>query len=89
MFYKAIHKLSEAGLRDTFLNALFRHSKISLELVYDNGEVMFYIATYKNYVNLVTQHLTSIYTDAEVLIVDKEDYIEIKPKGYSMRAASL
>lgn len=89
MFYKAIHKLSEAGLRDTFLNALFRHSKISLELVYDNGEVTFFIATYKNYVNLVTQHLTSIYTDAEVLIVDKKDYIEIKPRGYSMRAASL
>jgi hypothetical protein len=36
MFYKAIHKLSEAGLKDTFLNAIFRHSKISLELVYEN-----------------------------------------------------
>jgi uncharacterized sodium:solute symporter family permease YidK len=34
MFYKAIHKLSEAGLSDTFYNFLFRHSKISLELVY-------------------------------------------------------
>jgi hypothetical protein len=89
MFYKAIHKLSEAGLRDTFLNALFRHSKISLELIYDDGEVYFYVVTYKNYVNLVTQHMTSIYTDAEVLIVDKKDYVEIKPKGYSMRAASL
>lgn len=89
MFYKAIHKLSEAGLRDTFLNFLFKHSKISLELIYENGEVFFYIVTYKNYVNLVTQHITSIYTDAEVLIVDKKDYIEIKPRGYSMRAASL
>jgi len=35
MFYKAIHKLAEAGLRDTFLNLIFAHSKISLELVYD------------------------------------------------------
>lgn len=89
MFYKAIHKLSEAGLRDTFLNWLFGHSKISLELVYENGEVTFYVVTYKNYVNLITQHLTSIYTDAEILQVDKKDYIEIKPNGYSMRAASL
>jgi lysine/ornithine N-monooxygenase len=89
MFYKAIHKLSEAGLRDTFLNFLFKHSKISLELLYDKGEVYFYVVTYKNYVNLVTQHMTSIYTDAEVLVVDKKDYIEIKPRGYSMRAASL
>jgi len=90
MFYKAIHKLSEAGLRDTFLNFLFRHSKISLELVYKDGEVTFFIVTYKNYVNLVTQHLTSVYTDAEVLVVEpKDDYIKIKPKWYSMRAASL
>jgi len=89
MFYKAIHKLSEAGLRDTFLNWIFGHSKISLELVYDNWEVTFYVVTYKSYVNLITQHLTSIYTDAEILEVEKKDYVEIKPQGYSMRAASL
>lgn len=89
MFYKAIHKLSEAWLRDTVLNGIFRHSKISLELVYENWEVTFYIVTYKSYVNLVTQHLTSIYTDAEVLVVDKKDYVEIKPQWHSIRAASL
>ena len=89
MFYKAIHKLSEAWLKDTFLNMLFKHSKISLELVYENAEVTFFIVTYKSYVNLVTQHLTSVYTDAEVLVVDKKDYINIKPKWYSMRWASL
>lgn len=35
MFYKAVHKLSEAGLRDTLLNFFFGHSKISLELIYE------------------------------------------------------
>jgi len=81
MFYKSIHKISEAGLKDTFLNFFFKHSKISLELIYQNGEVSFYIVTYKSYVNLVTQHLTSNYPDAEVLIVDpKTDYIDIKPR---------
>ncbi len=89
MFYKAIHKLSEAWLKDTFLNFIFAHSKISLELVYENNEVNFYIVTYKSYVNLVSQHITSVYTDAEVLVVDKKDYIDIKPRGYSMRWASL
>ena len=89
MFYKAIHKLAEAWLKDTFLNAIFKHSKISLELVYENGEVSFYIVTYKTYVNLVSQHLTSVYNDAEILEVEKKDYIKIKPKGYSMRWASL
>ena len=89
MFYKAIHKLAEAWLKDTFLNAIFRHSKISLELVYENGEVAFYIVTYKSYVNLVSQHLTSVYNDAEIVSIGKKDYIKIKPKGYSMRWASL
>lgn len=89
MFYKAIHKLAEAWLKDTFLNAIFRHSKISLELVYENWEVTFYIVTYKSYVNLVSQHLTSVYNDAEIVSIDKKDYIDIKPSGYSMRWASL
>ena len=89
MFYKAIHKLSEAGLRDTLLNTLFGHSKVSLELVYKQGEVNFFITTYENYVGLVSQHITSIYTDAEVKPVQFKDYIDLKPKWYSLRAASL
>ena len=89
MFYKAIHKISEAWLKDTFLNFIFKHSKISLELVYENNKVSFYIVTYKSYVNLVSQHLTSIYNNAEILQVDKKDYINIKPKWYTMRWASL
>ena len=59
MFYKAIHKISEAWLKDTLLNFFFWHSKISLELIYEKWEVWFYITTYKNFVNLVSQHLTS------------------------------
>ena len=89
MFYKAIHKLAEAWLKDTLLNAIFKHSKISLELIYENNEVNFFIVTYKSYVHLVRQHITSIYTDAEVLVVSKKDYINIKPEWYSMRWASL
>ncbi len=34
MFYKAIHKLDEAGMKDTILNFFFRHSKVSLEIIY-------------------------------------------------------
>jgi hypothetical protein len=48
--------------------------------VYEKNEVSFYIVTYKSYVNLINQHITSIYTDAEVLEIDKKDYIKIKPK---------
>jgi len=89
MFYKAVHKLSEAGLRDTLLNFFFGHSKIALELVYDKWEVTFFIVTYENYVNLISQHITSIYNDAEILRVEKKDYVKLKEKWYKMRAASL
>ena len=89
MFFKAIHKLSEAWLKDSFLDAIFKHAKISFELVFENGELSFYISTYKNFANLITQHVTSIYSDAEVLFVEKKDYIDLKPTGYTARAASM
>jgi len=91
MFYKAIHKLSEAWLRDTLINWIFWHSKISLELVYDKWEVTFFIVTYKNYVNLISQHLTSTYNDAEILIVNPNNwwYVDLEEKWYHKRWASL
>lgn len=89
MFYKATHKLSEAGLYDTVMNFFFHHAKISMELVYDKGQVNFYVVTYEQYANLVQHHITSLYNDAEVQIIDKKDYIDLKPTGYTARAASL
>ena len=90
MYYKAIHKLSDTWLLDTFTNMLFDHAKVSLELAFENGELNFYIVTYKWYVNVVTQHITSIYNDAEVRIIDKEkEYIKIKPEWFTLRASSL
>ncbi len=90
MFYKAIHKLSEAWLKDTLLNMIFAHSKISLELVYDKWEVFFFITTYKNYVNLVSQHLTSVYNDAEIVVYENiKDFVNLKEEWYFLRAASL
>ena len=90
MFYKAIHKLAEAGLKDTLLNWIFGHSKISLELVYDKGQVTFFVVTYDNYVGLISQHITSLYNNAEIEIIDpKKDYVNLKKPGYKRRAASL
>jgi hypothetical protein len=79
MFYKATHKLSEAGLYDTVMNFFFNHAKISMELVYDKGQVNFYVVTYEQYSNLVQHHITSLYNDAEVQIIDKKDYVDLKP----------
>ncbi len=74
IFYKGIHKISEATLMETFLDIIFDHAKISLELVYDKGQVSFYAVTYKEYVTLISQQITSNYPDAEVKIITKEEY---------------
>ncbi|MDP5038970.1 MAG: type IV secretory system conjugative DNA transfer family protein [Candidatus Gracilibacteria bacterium] len=90
MFYKAVHKISDAGLKDSIANIIFQHSKISLELVYNKGEVDFYIVTFDSYINIVSQHITSIYNDAEVRIIEKDkEYVDLKPIGFTLRAASL
>lgn len=78
MFYKAVHKLSEAGLRETLLNFFFGHSKLSLELIYENGEVSFFVSTYESFASVVSQHITSIYNDAEIVEVKKEKYVQLK-----------
>lgn len=89
MFYKAVHKLSEAGLRETLLNFFFAHSKISLELVYEKGEVHFMMSTYESFAEVVKQHITSIYNDAEIEVIDKKNYVRLIRSGYKLHAASL
>lgn len=89
IFYKGIHKISQSSLLETILNFIFNHAKISLEIVYGEGQVSFYVVTYKDYVALLSQQITSNYPDAEVRVISKEEYGEIKPKGYTLRAASV
>ena len=89
IFYKGIHKISEATLLETFLDFIFDHAKISLEIMYNAGQVSFYVVTYREYITLISQQITSNYPDAEVRIISKEEYGEIKPHGYTLRAASI
>lgn len=89
IFYKGIHKISEATLKETIFDFIFDHAKVSLELVYDKGQVSFYAVTYSDYITLISQQITSNYPDAEVKIISKEEYGDIKPHGYTLRAASV
>lgn len=90
MFFKSIHKMSNAWFKESIVNFLFRHAKLSLELVYEKWEVSFFLVTYKNFFNLIAQHITSIYTDAEIKIVDpKKDYINLREKWYNIKCVSL
>ncbi len=89
LFYKSVHKISTISAWNTILNFIFCHAKISLEMIYSGGQVHFYVAAYKEHMTLITQQITSNYSDAEVKSVSREDLPEIKPIGYALEAASI
>jgi hypothetical protein len=89
VFYKSIHNITQASAWDTFMNFIFRHAKISLELFFHDGQVHFYVVWYKEHATLLIQQITSNYPDAEVKVITKKDMPEIKPLGYTLQAASI
>lgn len=89
VFYKSVHNLTQASAFDTLMNFIFRHAKISLELMYHDGQVHFYAVGYKEHLSLVVQQITSNYPDAEVRVIAKKDFPEIKPLGFTLQAASI
>ena len=89
VFYKSIHNLTQSSAWDTFMNFIFRHAKISLELFFHDGQVHFYAVGYREHASLIIQQITSNYPDAEVRLIEKDKFPEIKPLGYTMQAASV
>lgn len=89
VFYKSIHNLTQSSALDTVMNFIFRHAKISLELMYHDGMVHFYVSCYREHHTLLLQQITSNYPDAEVKIIDRRDFPEIKPLGFTLQAASV
>lgn len=89
LFYKSTHMIGEISAINTIMNFLFAHAKISLEMVYDQGLLYFYVAAYKEHMTLIRQQITSNYPDAEIRILDRSEMPEIKPRGYVLEAASI
>ena len=89
VFYKSVHKIGDINFWDTFINLVFDSAKVSLELVYDEGQLHFYAVTFPAYARLFAQHATSNYPDAEVRIIKKSEYPNLKPAGYTLRTASI
>lgn len=89
VFYKSIHNLTQSSAWNTFMNMVFHHAKVSLELFFHNGQVHFYVVGYKEHATLIVQQITSNYPDAEVKIIHKKEMPEIKPIGYTLQAASV
>lgn len=89
VFYKSVHNLTQSSAFDTITNFIFNHAKISLELMFHDGMVHFYAVGYREHISLIIQQITSNYPDAEVKIIAKKDFPEIKPLGFTMQAASI
>jgi hypothetical protein len=89
VFYKSVHNLTQASAMDTIMNFIFCHAKISLELMYHQGMVHFYAVGYREHISLIQQQITSNYPDAEVKIISRSEFPEIKPLGFTMQAASI
>ena len=89
VFYKSVHNLTQSSALDTIMNFIFHHAKVSLELMYHDGMVHFYVVGYKEHVSLVLQQITSNYPDAEVKVIQKKDFPEIKPIGFTLQAATV
>ncbi len=47
------------------------------------------MSTYESFADVVKQHITSIYNDAEIEIISKKDYVKLVRPGYRIHAASL
>lgn len=89
IFYKSIIKISNITFWDSLLDYIFDHAKVSMELIYHEGQLSFYVVTYRDYAHLVSQQITSNYPDAEVREIRAVDFPDIKPVGYTLRAASI
>ncbi len=87
--YKGLHKISAITFFETIMDFIFQHSKMSLELVYDEGQVHFFVVSYRSYRSIIVQQVTANYPDAEVREIPKEKYFHLKPRGYTLRAASV
>ncbi len=89
IFFKSIHKIGDITFKDWVLDTIFDHMKASLELVFDQGQISFYVVTYSGVANFIAQQVTSNYPDAEVKIIRPSEYPNLKPAGYTVRAASI
>lgn len=89
LFFKSAHMIGQISALNTIMNFFFNHAKVSLEMVYKDGLVYFYVSTYKEHMTLIRQQITSNYPDAEIRLLDAKDVPEIKPYGYTLEAASV
>lgn len=89
LVHNATWKMASTSLWFTFTNFLFNHIKVSYEIIYKEGQVYFFLVTYKSLFHTISQSITSIYPDAEVVIRDKADYVSFSGNHSVIRSTSI
>ncbi len=89
LVHNSFWKISTTSLKYTILNWIFNYIKISYEIIYKEGQVYFFLVTYKSIFPTISQAITSIYSDAEVVIRDKKDYINFTGSHSVVRTTSI
>ncbi len=89
LVHNAFWKISTTSLKYTILNAIFNYIKISYEIIYKDGQVYFFLVTYKDLFPTISQTITSVYPDAEVVVRDKKEYIEFSGNHGVVRTTSI
>ncbi len=89
LVHNALWKIPSTSLWYTFTNFLFHHIKISYEIVYKEWQVHFFLVTYKSLFPTISQTITSVYTDAEVVLRDKKEYVDFSGNHSVIRTTSI
>lgn len=89
LVHNSVWKIPSTSLKYTVLNFFFNHIKFSYEIIYKEGQVFFFIVTYRDLFPTINQTITSIYPDAEVVIRDKKDYISFQGTHSVVRTTSF
>lgn len=89
LVHNAFWKISSTSLKYSILNMIFNHMKVSYEIIYKDGQVFFFLVTYRDLFPTISQAITSIYTDAEVVVRSKKEYIEFSGNHNVIRTTSI
>lgn len=89
LVHNALWKIPSTSLRYTITNFFFHHIKLSYEIVYREWQVYFFLVTYKSLFPTISQTITSVYTDAEVVLRDKKEYVDFSGNHSVVRTTSI
>ena len=83
-FFRSMHETRDLNLYNIiFKRFLWKKPHFSFELQFEKRELTFAVVCDKYYQKIIQKQITSIYESAEIEILKKEEWFELKPKNFS------